>query len=455
MGKILRRTFLIGSAAVAGGVAFGYWQVSKSYPNPLKSELGDNEAALTPYVLINDDGVSIIAPRAEMGQGVVTTLAAFVAEELDVELDAVNVIHGPASKAYYNGAILEEGAAVQATDDSAGAERMRNFMHIPAKLLGMQLTGGSSSTPDAYEKMRAAGAAARITLVKAAAKKLDVNAADLKTDKGAVVAPDGARLPYTELAVLARDIAPPKNPPLKPKSEWRLLGKSQPRVDMVGKCTGTAEYALDVRLPGMLFATVKMNPHLDAAMLSYDASKAEAMRGVRKVIPLQGGVAVVATNTWNAFRAAEAVDCEWADPPYLASSEDLRASLAKSFADEFEDSHLRKDGDVEEALAEGDVLEGEYYAPYLAHATMEPLNATALLKDGRLDVWAGNQAPTQVLKEAVAITGLKEHAIHVHTPYMGGGFGRRAEMDFIKQAIMVAKEMEGTPVNLAWSREED
>ena len=455
MGKIVRRTFLIGSAAIAGGVAFGYWYVTKPYPNPLKDNLEDGQAALTPYVLVDQAGVSIIVPRAEMGQGVVTTLAAFVAEELDIALDDVNVIHGPASKAYYNGALLEEGASLRATDESAGAERMRSLMHIPAKLLGMQITGGSSSTPDAYEKMRKAGAAARMALIKAASRKLNVSERDLSTENGAVITPDGARIPYADLAVDARKITPPKNPQLKPKSEWRILGKSQPRVDMVGKCTGTAEYAIDVRLPGMLFATVKMNPHLEAAMTSFDASAAEAMPGVKKVFALDGGVAVVASNTWNAWRAAETVDCEWAPAAYPATSAAQRQNLANSFTEEFEDSHLRKDGDVDEAFAEATVIEGEYYAPYLAHATMEPMNAVAWLRNGEIDIWAGNQAPVQVVKEAAAITGLAEDNIRVHTPYMGGGFGRRAEMDFAKQAITIAKEMEGIPIKLTWSREED
>ena len=452
---ITRRTLLIGSAAVAGGVAFGYWKYKQPYGNPLLGGLAEGETALTPYVRIDQQGITIITPRAEMGQGVHTTLAALVAEELDVSLADVNVEHGPASKAYYNGAAFEEALPFPQTDDSWLAEKLRAFVQVPAKFMGMQLTGGSSSTPDAFVKMRAAGAAARQVLLEAAARQLGADVSSLTTANGAVTGPDGTQLPYTSLAVAAADIEPPADPVLKPSSTWKLLGKSLPRVDMVAKSTGTAEYAIDVRLPGMLYATIKKNPRLGGTMNGFDASQGETMPGVQKVIAFDDGVAVVATNSWYAFKAADAIEFDWGDAPYPNSSDAMLAKVEASFGEEFEDSQFRDDGDIDKALIEADVLEAEYRVPFLAHATMEPLNATALLKDGRLDVWAGTQAPTQVRIEAEAITGLDGDDIHVHTPYMGGGFGRRAEMDFVKQAIEVAQAMQGTPVKLTWSREED
>lgn len=455
MGKILRRTFLLGSAAIVGGVAIGYWQVTKPHENPLKKDLQEGQAALTPYVLVDAQGVTIIAPRAEMGQGVVTTLAALVAEELDVTLEEVNVIHGPASKAYFNAALLEEGTDYPATDHSKKAERARALTYWPAKLLGLQATGGSSSIPDAYVKMRKAGAAARLVLIDAAAKKLGVNAKDLKTENGAVIAPDGTRIAYSQLASAAAKIDPPKDPALKPKSEWKLLGKSLPRVDMVAKSTGKAQFAIDVRLPDMLYATVKMNPHLEAGIKSFDASAAEKMPGVKKILPLDTGFAVVAGNTWQAFKAADAIEVEWEAPNYPLTTGAQDEVLDNAFRPEYIDDHARNDGNVEEGLKTGDVIGGEYSVPYLAHATMEPMTAAALLKDGRLEIWAGNQVPTQIIKEAVMLTGLSEDDIYVNTLYLGGGFGRRAEMDFIKQTIKVAQAMEGTPIKLAWSREED
>ncbi len=452
---ITRRTLLIGSAAVAGGVVFGYWKYRTPYDNPLTADLGAGEAALTPYVRIDQQGVTIIAPRAEMGQGVHTTLAALVAEELDVDLDEVRIEHGPASKAYFNGALLEEGVPFAPTDTSWKAETMRAFTHVPAKFLGMQITGGSSSTPDAFIKMRSAGAAARQVLVRAAADRLGVDAGTLLTRNGAVIAPDGTELRYTELAMAAADIEPPAEPALKPPSEWRLLGKSLPRIDMLEKTTGTAEYSIDVRLPGMLYATVKTNPRLGGKMAGFDGARAEAMPGVKKLIALQDGVAVIASNTWYAFRAADAIRFDWGEAPYPASTAGMLESIEASFAEDFEDSQFRDDGDVETAMIEADVLEGEYRVPFLAHATMEPMNATAWLRDGRLDVWVGTQFPTQALKEAEAITGLDADAIRIHTTYMGGGFGRRTEMDYIRQAITIAAALPGTPVKMTWSREED
>lgn len=453
--KIARRTFLIGSAAVAGGVAIGYWRYKRPYANPLEARLAEGEIALTPYIIIDQQGVTIITPRAEMGQGVHTTLAALVAEELDVSLDEVRVAHGPASRAYYNEAILEEAVPFAQTDTSSMAENVRGFTRVPAKFLGLQVTGGSTSTADAFVKMREAGAAARIVLLQAAARVHGVDVANVTTDAGSVVLPDGTRIAYESLATAAADIEPPRDPVLKPASEWRLLGRSLPRVDVVAKSTGTAEYAIDVRLPGMLYATVRRNPHLGAGMRSYDAAAAENMPGVKRVIALGDGIAVVATNTWYAMKAAAVVDIEWQPATYAATTESLLAQIAASFDDDFEDSQQRDDGDVEEALLEASVIEAEYRVPFLAHATMEPMNATAWLRDDRVDIWAGNQLPTQVVKEAVALCDVDADQVNVHTTYMGGGFGRRAEMDIVRQTLEIARAMAGTPVKLTWSREED
>ena len=451
-GTIARRSFLIGSAAIAGGVAFGWYAYRKPIANPL---LRGTAVALTPYVMIDASGVTIITPRAEMGQGVHTTLAALVAEEMDLSLDQVRVHHGPASAAYYNAAVLEEGVPFAPTDHSWLADTMRAAMHVPARFLGFQITGGSSSIPDAYDKMREAGAMARAVLVKAAALRLGVTEADLQTKGGAVMAPDGTRLTYTELAVAAAQIDLPDTVVLKPRASWTQLGHSQPRTDMLGKVTGTAQYAGDVRLPGQLFATVRTNPGLGAAMTSHDATAALAMPGVKHVLAVDGGVAVVATSTWAAFQAADAIVFDWAAARYPANSVDQRSQVAASFAPDFQDSQSRDDGDVTEALKTGTAFSAEYSVPYLAHATMEPMVAVALVQEGKVDVWAGNQLPTQVLAEAAKITGLPPDRIDVHTTLMGGGFGRRAEMDFIRQALQVANQLRGTPVLLQWSRTED
>lgn len=453
LGTIARRSFLIGSAAIAGGVAFGWYSYRKPHANPLLTE--GEAVALTPYVMIDSTGVTIITPRAEMGQGVQTTLAALVAEEMDLPMDQVKVHHGPASSAYFNGAVLEEGVPFAPTDQSWLAETMRGAMHVPAKFFGFQITGGSSSTPDAYTKMRQAGGMARAVLVKAAAVQLGLAEVDLKTEGGAVVAPDGTRLTYIELAVAAAAIDLPDDAPLKERAKWTQLGQSQPRTDMLAKVTGTAQYAGDVRLPGQLFATVRTNPGLGAAMTSYDATAALAMPGVKHVLAVDGGVAVVATSTWAAFQAADAITYDWAAAAYPATTADQATQVAASFTPDFQDSQSRDDGDTDAALKTGTAFSAEYSVPYLAHATMEPMVAVAHVQDGKCDVWAGNQLPTQVLVEATKITGLTPEQIDVHTTLMGGSFGRRAEMDFIRQTLQVANQLRGTPVLLQWSREED
>lgn len=456
LGTITRRTFLFGSIAIAGGVGFGYYKYKQPIENPLETALDDGDTALTPYILIDENGISIVAPRAEMGQGVQTTLAALVAEELDVTLEQINVIHGPPSAAYFNAAVLEEAIPFASIDTSAMANRVRNFVHVPAKLLGLQITGGSSSVADAYEKMRVAGAAARNVLVKAAAQKLSVSENSLSTENGVVIATDGRSLSYLELATAAATIEADSELKLKPQSEWKILGKSQNRVDIPAKSTGTAEFGIDVDLPNMMYASIRVNPHLGAAMNSFDASKAQGMQGVTKVVAVDNGAAVIASNTWYAFKAVNAIEFDWAQADYPLDTAAHLKAVESSFNSDHQDSQFRTDGDVDAALENADeVISGEYQVPYLPHAPLEPMNATAWLRDGKLDVWAGTQIPTQALKEAAAITELDDSDINIHTTLMGGSFGRRLEMDYIVQAIKVAVAMEGTPIKLTWTREED
>ncbi|MBN23664.1 MAG: isoquinoline 1-oxidoreductase [Alteromonadaceae bacterium] len=458
LGKITRRTFVIGSAAITSGVLFGVYKYKQPYPNPLEKNLAQGETALTPYVLINANGVTIIAPRAEMGQGVKTTLAALVAEELDIDVQNVRIEHGVPSNAYYNAAVLEEGVPFPPQDTSSTAQMARDFMHVPAKFFGVQVTGGSSSTVDAFEKMRMAGATAREALLLAASAKLNVAKNTLSTDNGEVISKDGQRIAYTELASLAASVELPDDVKLKPKSEWKQLGRPIPRVDMVEKCTGTATFGIDVLQKDMLYATIKVNPHLGAKCHAFDANNAANMKGVKAILPLADvGAAVVATNTWYAFKAAEKIDFDWARTEYAQSTDELFESAIAAFNEEQQDSQNRDDGDVDAVIgAAGDAtIHREYRAPLLAHATMEPMNATAIMKDGQLDVWVGTQMPTYALSEAARVSGIEAQNIRIHTTYLGGGFGRRLEMDFIVYAVMVAKQLEGTPVKVTWSREED
>lgn len=463
LGKMTRRAFLLGSVAVAGGVAFGYYKYKTPYPNPLTDATPDTEegvpgeaVALTPYLLIDQEGITIITPRAEMGQGIHSTLAALVAEELDVAWEDIRTIHGPTSNAYYNGALMSGGVAAS-YDQSTSAQFMRGAMGVVGKFLGMQITGGSTSSIDAYTKMREAGAAARLVLMETAAQQWGVAAAKLQTADGFVLNPaNDEQLSYIALAPAAASIEVPTAVTLKDKSEWRYLGKTMPKKDMPAKCTGTATFGIDVQQPAMLYATVVMNPHLGGGMKSYDDTAAKSMRGVKQIIPLDGGVAVVADNTWRAFKAAKAIEFEWDDAAYPPTTEAMFEQMAAAFTTLNADAVHHDEGDVEAALAEsGNILDVEYRAPFLAHSTMEPMTATALLTDDALHIWTGTQGPTSLRDLAAKAAGLEPEQVHVHVELLGGGFGRRGEPDFGLQAVAIAKAMPGVPVKVTWTREED
>jgi isoquinoline 1-oxidoreductase beta subunit len=452
-GKIGRRTFLIGATAVAGGVAFGVWQYRRDLPNPL--EPGEGAVTLNPWIIIDQAGVTLIAARAEMGQGVYTTLPALVAEELDVAWDQIRVIHGPAAQAYYNAGLMSHALPTTDYDRTAWQEVMVEAMGVLPKMIGLQVTGGSTSALDAYDKLRQAGATAREVLKQVTAQRLGVPAGTLDTRDGRVVAPGGIELSYQELAQEAALIAPPRSVELRPASQWKYLGRAMPRLDMVEKVTGTAQFGIDVRLPGMMFATVRMNPHLGGAMTAFDPTDALAMPGVVRVIDLGTGIGVVATNTWIAMRAAEAVAVEWAPAPYPDNGQEMLAVI-RAALDAPADSTLRDDGDVDTAIVATDTeVTAEYTVPWLAHATMEPMSAAAHFTGDSLEIWTGSQAPGFAEAKAAEAVGLDTDQVTCHVTYLGGGFGRRGETDFVVLAARIAKAIAGTPVQVTWSREED
>lgn len=450
IGKIARRTFLVGSVAVAGGVAFGVWKVRQPVANPLAPPDG---VALNPFLIIDDTGVTLVTGRAEMGQGAQTTLAAMVAEELDLDWSTVRVIHGPADAAYYNTALAEAGLPM--ADFSLDGWRLTLAEGIGAasKLMGLQITGGSTSTRDGYARLRHAGASAREALKGVAAERLGVTPDMLRTENGAVTARDGRTTPYAELAAAAATRPAPQVEP-RPASEWKLLGRSLPRPDMWEKATGTATYGVDIRLPGMKFASPRMSPRLGGTMVRFDPAPALAIPGVERVIDLGTGVAVVARNSWAAMQGAEAVVVEWGPAPYPATTELIFERIAQAF-DGSRNSRMRNDGDVSSLPAGAQVIEAEYRLPFLAHSTMEPMNATALYTGDALELWAGNQTPRVQAQQAAAAAGVSVDRVNVHTPYLGGGFGRRLESDYSVLAARVAREMPGTPVQVVWSRAED
>jgi isoquinoline 1-oxidoreductase beta subunit len=455
IGKITRRTLLVGSVVVAGGVAFGIYAYKRPHRNPLLANLGEGEAALTPYVRIDQDGVTLITPRADLGQGAYSVQAALLAEELDIAWEEIRVDPGPPSAAYYNGKVVGEGIPIAATSEGFFADGADLLGDVAGKFLGLQVTGGSSTVPDAYEKLRVAGAAARQVLLQAAAQQSGVAQSELMTKDGAVILPDGTPLSYASLAVEAAGIDPLSDVELKDPSKWRYLGKPMMRIDQAAKVRGEPVFGIDLSFPDMVHATVRTNPRLGGAMNGYVANASEAMPGVLKVVEISGGVGVIADNTWRAFRAADAIEFDWGAAPYPATSEEMWDALGASFDEELRDSRFKDDGDVEGALADAEVLEAEYRVPYLAHAPLEPMNAVVKLTDDRLDIWTGTQIPRFVVAAAQELTGLEEETIHLHAQMSGGSFGRRLEDDYIRQAIEVAREHKGVPIKMTWSREED
>ncbi len=462
MGKIAkytRRGFLGLGIAAAGGLAVGYYYYKKPYPNPLPDMLAEGDFSFTPYVIIgSDNAITIITPRAEMGQGIHTTLAALVAEELDVDMDQISTDHGPAAAAYYNAAMLREGAPFPFFEDGFIAETARGGMEVLSKFLGLQATGGSSSTIDAFEKMREAGATARAVLLEAAAVRWGVDASGLTTARAEVIGPDGARLAYGELAPDAAKLTLPNPPKLKDPANWRILGKSQPRVELREKVTGAPIYGIDMQLPDMLYATVAMSPRFGAKALRADEVAAMAVPGVLNVVEIITstgvGFGIVASNTWAAFEGARALAPEWEAANYPADTAGLKA-LWQEALDSEATFTLGGKGDPEAAMLGAEVIEASYSLPYLAHTTMEPMNATAHFKDGKLKLWLGTQAPGLAAMATADLLGIETADVEVITTRLGGGFGRRVEVDVPLYAAAIAAQTGGKPVKVTWTREED
>ncbi len=452
---IARRSFLIGSVAIAGGVAFGTYMVRKTPDNPLADDLAEGSATFNPWVMVSDEKVTLIVPHADTGQGVASMQAALIAEELDIELGQFEIDFGSPSAAYYNTASAGEIVPFMSTDKGFQAETMRTVMGAAVKVLGVQLTGGSTSAPDSYHKLRMAGACARETLKLAASQKSGIPADQLKTANGAVQLPDGSSLNYTELASIAAGIDPVEDVELRDPSSWRLVGQDMARLDVVAKSTGTMAYGIDLYLDDMVMGTVKLNPRKGAPLQGFDASDAEGMAGVQKVVPVTNGVAVLASNTWLAFQAAEAISFDWATAEYPAEQSDHWAEVEASFTDDRLDAQWRNEGDVETALAQGEVFEAEYRTPYVAHQPLEPLSAIVKVTDDQVEVWATHQLPRFLQQKVAAITGHDDEQIIFHNQFGGGSFGHRLEFENITVTAEVANQMRGTPVKLTFSREED
>ncbi|SFE59030.1 isoquinoline 1-oxidoreductase, beta subunit [Sulfitobacter brevis] len=453
---IARRSFLIGSVAIAGGVAFGIYAYKREGKNPLLDTLAPGEASFNPYVKVDANGVTLITPRADVGQGAYSIQAHLIAEEMDVDLATVRIDPGPPSAVYYNGVVGIEAMPIAATSETFLANTGRGAADVAGKFLGLQLTGGSTTVPDMFDRLRHAGAVARATLIAAAAEQTGLPADQLRTDMGAVVLPDGVRLEYADLAATAAEIEPVQEVTLKDPSDWKYLGKPQQRTDILAKSTGTQTYGIDMVMDGMVYATTRTNPAQGGAIRGFDASTAKERRGVKAVLPITGGVAVIADNTWRAFQAAAEVKCDWDDAPYIGDSDKQFAAVAAAFDPARQDSRFRDEGDVDAAFeAAAEVIEAEYRIPYLAHAPLEPMSAMVLLAEGRLDIWTGTQIPRFMQANAAKRAGLEAENVHVHVLMSGGSFGRRLEDDYVLQAVEIAMQLPDVPIKMVWSREED
>ena len=463
-----RRRFLLGGLAAGGALLVGWGlqpprqRLYGARPLPV----ADGAVALNGWIAIAPDGtVAVVVPRSEMGQGVHTALPMLVAEELDVPLAAIRIAPATIDKIYANVAFLRDGLAFHPDDHGslkAGAEWM---LAKVGRELGLLFTGGSSSVRDAWGPMREAGAVARAMLLAAAADQWQVPAAECRTAAGFVIHASGKRAAYASLAARAAGVQiDPADVRLKQPSEFSLIGRPQPRRDTPSKVDGSARFGIDARPPGMVYAALRMAPVAGGALASFDAAAIKAMPGVLGVVdfssalmPHSGagaGVAVIATSWWLARQAAAALPVQWSDGPNAQLSS---AAIFSDFAHRLdtESGHVyHRSGDPQAAGAVK-TISAEYRAPFLAHATMEPVNCTAQVKDGKVRLWASTQVPTVAVEAAARVAGVAKDDVSIDVLLLGGGFGRRLEADMVAQAVAIAAAAGGRPVQLIWSREDD
>jgi isoquinoline 1-oxidoreductase subunit beta len=431
-----RRSFLVGAGAFCVSISFADSANSQTNTSPYAKNFSPSL-----WMTIGTDGiVTLTSPVSEFGQGVMTSVPLILAEEMDLDWAKCKVV----------------SAVVEA---AGNAKSLGNPMFG-----GAMITGASRTTQGYWEPMRMAGAQARAVLIANAASRWGVPAAQVTTVPHACVhSPSGRRLTYGEIAAFAT--APATMPvieksQLKKSADFRLLGKDLPRVDGFDKVTGRAKYGIDQRLPGMLYASVLRAPVHGETPVSFDEAAAKAVKGVRNVVRLPYGIAVVADNTWAALQAKRVLKATWTTTSKARSYSSDKAMLefvarAKNPADT--GVAMGTHGDTENALrSAAKRIEATFTTEHLSHVCLEPMNATAVVRNGKLEVWAPSQAATTVIGASSSpLAGFKPEDITVNIPLMGGAFGRRIEVDFVLDAVLVAKAMPGTPVQAVWSREDD
>ncbi|MGF6200274.1 molybdopterin cofactor-binding domain-containing protein [Pseudomonas laurylsulfatiphila] len=424
-----RRGFLKGSAVLGGGLVVAF-VMPGTHRFALGAENQGNVFAPNAFLRIgNDNSVTVLLGHSEMGQGIWTGLTMLIAEELDADWSKIRVEHSPASAADYG---------------------MPGFG-------GMQITGGSTSTWMEFDRYRQAGAAARLMLIDAAAKRFNVAPSEIHTESGVVVAGEH-RATYGELADDAGQLPPPDPASIKLKDakDWRLIGKPTQRLDTPEKITGRAKFGMDVQFDGLMTAMVARSPTFGGSVKSFEGAEALAIPGVHKVVQVPTGIAVIADHYWAAKLGRDALKVEWNPGPNAGlNSRALLESFRKLAATP--GLNAGQAGDTPAALAKAaKTIDAEYSVPYLAHAPMEPLNCTVSISKDKCEIWTGTQFQTLDQMVAGQITGLKPEQVEIHTEFLGGGFGRRANptSDFVSEAVHVAKAA-GMPVKTVWAREDD
>ena len=415
MGKysLSRRVFLKKSTLTFTGLIIGFTYE----PESSLAVKVENAEELGIWIRIAPDGsTTLIVPSSEMGQGVNTSLSMILAEELEADWQSVKTETAPVNSKYIN------------PESNSG-----------------QMTAGSSSVKGFWNPLRKAGAAVRLMLQKAAAQKWEIPIEECVAKSGYIYRKNSSqKLSYGELAEAAGKIDIPSDPPLKNSKDYNLVGKSIKRIDIPSKTNGSAQFGIDVRLPEMMYATIRQSPVFGGEVLSYDEDAAKSIRGVKKVTLIPNGIAVIADNTWRAKRGMEVLNLKFHGGKTIGlESQQVQKELLKALDDEGKTK-----------IEANQVLDLEYEVPFLAHAPLEPMNCTANVTDNFCEVWVPTQSQGGCMDAAKEITELDEEQIQIHTTYLGGGFGRRGETDFVKQSLILAKAL-GKPIKVTWMREED
>ncbi len=449
--QITKRAFMIGGVAVGGGMVVGYAYLRDKPGTAGFEDWGQKAEALNAWVKITPANEVVIAvPHAEMGQGVYTAIPMLICEELEVDLDSVRVEHPDLDGKYINEYPIKHEVGLES------GPILWVIMRIIAKM-PMIATGGSSTIRGRYDDARRIGAATREMLIAEAADRWGVAPSECYARKGQVhLRGQDYMFTYGELAEAAALRDMPSDIPLKEKKNFHTVGTPQRRLDIPAKVKGEATFGIDVVLPGMLYAVPRFCPHHGGTVAAYNIASVETMPGFKAVVPITDGVAVVATSTWRAMKIANALDITF-DPGDGAGvthdtvAADLRQALTGDTIFTAEE-----DGDVAATFAASDdVFEASYDLPYLAHTCMEPMNATVRVQGDQAEVWSGSQSPTLAANGVEQGTGISTSNVTTYNTFLGGGFGRRAEQDFVRAAAEVAKAFEGTPIKMTWPREED